>query len=182
MPQPAPPVPQVPAGWKPVQADLDLWVTDSFSFLSQRANFRASLAGAQAMTGNALNIVHFDTILEDPYSGWSATSTGSQPAWSWLCPAGCGGWYEVTLGAFAASQGSGTVNQVVAALALNGTLWQYGGDDWAVAGAVAGSSGAVQVPLLPGDYVQALILPTASVSTPTTAGELPSMELTWVSS
>lgn len=182
MPQPAPSVPQIPAGWKPVQADFDLWVTDSFSFLAQRASARLQLAAGQPFTGNALNIVHFDTVLEDPYGGWSATATASQAAWSWLCPAGCGGWYEVTLPAFAASQGAGTTNQVIAALALNGSLWQYGGDSWAVASAVSGSSGAVQVPLLPGDYVQALILPTASVSAPTTAGELPAMELTWVSS
>ena len=182
MPRPAPPVPQVPAGWKPVQADFDLWVTNSFSFLSQRASARLQLAGGQALTGGALNIVHFDTVLEDPYGGWSATATGSQAAWSWLCPAGCSGWYEITLGAFAASQGSGTANQLVAALILNGTLWQYGSDDWAVASAPSGSSGAVQVPLLAGDYVQAAVMPTASVSTGTTAGELPSMELCWVSS
>lgn len=182
MPQPAPPVPQVPAGWKPVQADMDLWVTNSFSFLSQPAGFRAQLAGGQSLTGGALNIVHFDAVLEDPYSGWSPVATGSQGAWSWQCPPGCGGWYEVTLAAFTASQGSGTSNQIAAALILNGSLWQYGSDDWAVASAPSGSSGTVQVPLLPGDYVQAAILPTASVSTGTTAGELPSMELTWVSS
>jgi hypothetical protein len=182
MPQPAPPVPQIPAGWSPVQADLDLWVTNSFSFLAQPANARFQLGGGQALTGNALNIVHFDTVLEDPYSGWSATATANQAAWSWLCPAGCGGWYEVTMAGFAASQGSGTTNQLLTALILNGSLWQYASDDWAVASAPSGSSGTVQVPLLPGDYVQAAILPTASVSTGTTASELPSMELAWVSS
>lgn len=181
MPQPVPAVPQVPAGWKPVQADLDLWVTDSFSFLSQPANFRAQRAAAQSLTGGGYSLLQLDTVLEDPYSGWSATATATQPAWSWLCPAGCGGWYEATLSAFTASQGSGTANVVLAALALNGILWQYGADDWAVASAPSGSSGPVQVPLLPGDYVQAWVFATASVSTPTTAGELPAMELAWVS-
>lgn len=182
MPQPAPPVPQIPAGWYPVQPDFDLWVTNSFSFLSQPANFRAQLTAGQALTGGAFNVVHFDSVLEDPYSGWSPTATGSQAAWSWKCPPGCGGWYEVTLAGFAASQGAGTTNQVATALILNGSLWQYASDDWAVASAVSGSSGAVPVPLLPGDYVQAAILPSASVSAPATAGELASMELTWVSS
>jgi len=182
MPQPAPPVPQVPAGWHPVQADMDLWVTNSFSFLSKPANFRAQLAAGQALTGGAFNLMHLDTVLEDPYGGWSATATGSQPAWSWLCPAGCGGWYEATVSAQAASQGAGTTNQLLGALALNGALWQYASDDWAASSAPSGSSGAVQVPLLPGDYVQVWMFVTASVSTPTTAGQLPAVELTWVSS
>jgi len=185
MPQPVPAVPHIPAGWSPVQADFGLWVTDSFSFLSQAPVLRAQLQSAQSLTGNALNIVHFGAtagdILEDPYGGWSTTATGSQPAWSWKCPAGCGGWYEVTITAFSGNQGS-TAAQLVAALDLNGTLWQYGGDVWAVSGGNTGASGAVQVPMLPGDYVQALILPANTVSTPTTAGQLPTMELTWVSS
>lgn len=182
MPQPVPPVPQVPAGWGPVQADFDLWVTNSFSFLSQPACFRAQHQAAQALTGSAFSVQHLDTVLEDPYGGWSATATGSQPAWSWLCPAGCGGWYEASLTAQAASQGAGTTNQLLAAIALNGALWQYGADDWAPASAPGGSCGSVQVPLIPGDYVQMWVFATAAVSTPTTAGEFPSMELTWVSS
>lgn len=183
MPQPAPPVPQIPAGWKPVQADMDLWVTNSFSFLSKAPVFRAQLSTAQALTGGAFNVQHFDTVaLEDPYGGWSAAGSGSQPAMSWLCPAGCGGWYEATLTAQCASQGSGTANQIVAAIALNGALWGYASDDWAVASAPAGSNGPVQVPMLPGDYVQMWVFVTQSVSTPTTAGELPAIELAWVSS
>lgn len=182
MPQPAPPVPQVPAGWNPVQADFDLWVTDSFSFLSQAPVFRAQHAGGQSLTGGSFNLQHFDTVAEDPYGGWSAVATGSQPAWSWLCPAGCGGWYEASLSAQCASQGAGTTNQLVAAMALNGSLWQYGTNDWAPASAPSGSSGPVQVPMQPGDYVQMWVFVNASASTPTTAGQLPAMELAWVSS
>ena len=180
MPQPAPPVPQIPAGWSPVQADLDLWVTDSFSFLAQPANFRGQLQAAKTVSG--FTLMQLDTILEDPYGGWSATTTANQPAFSWLCPAGGAGWYEATLSGFTASQGSGTTSQCSTALYLNGTVWQYGSDDWAPASAVAGSSGSVQVPLLPGDYVQLYVLSSASVSTPATAGEYPALELNWVSS
>lgn len=182
MPQPAPPVPQVPAGWMPVQADFDLWVTDSFSFLSQLPVFRAQRQAAQSLTGGAFTLIDLDTVLEDPYGGWSPTATGSQPAWSWLCPAGCGGWYEATLSGFTASQGSGSAVQASTAIYLNGTAWQYGSDDWAVPSAPTGTNGTVQVPVLPGDYVQLYVLSSASVSTPTTAGELPAMELAWVSS
>src|ERR1700685_2839393 len=182
MPQPVPPVPTVPAGWGPVQADFDLWVTNSFSYLSQPACFRGQHAGGQALTGGAFNVQHLDTILEDPYGGWSAAGSGSQPAWSWLCPAGWGGWSGATLTAQPASQGAGTTNQLLAAIALNGTLWQYASDDWAPVSAPGGSSGPVQVPMVPGDYVQLWVFSTASVSTPTTAGELPAMELAWVSS
>lgn len=181
MPQPAPAVPHIPAGWNPVQADFDLWVTGSFSFLSQAPCLRVQLAGGQSLTGGAFNVVHYDTVLEDPYGGWSAVATGSQPAFSWLCPAGCGGWYDVSLEAFTGNQGS-TAAQVITALLLNGSLWQYGSADWAVNGSNSGSSGAAQVPLLPGDYVQGLIRPTVSVAVPTTAGQIPAMELTWVSS
>lgn len=181
MPLPVPAVPHVPAGWSPVQADFGLWVTDSFSFLAQTPCLRVQLAGGQSLTGAAFNTIHYDTVLEDPYGGWSAVATGSQPAFSWLCPAGCGGWYEVSMTGFTGNQGS-TAAQAATALTLNGSLWQIGSDDWAVSGGNTGTSGAVQVPLLPGDYVQGTVFPTASVAVPTTAGQVPAMELTWVSS
>jgi hypothetical protein len=182
MPQPVPAVPQAPAGWHPVQADLDLWITDSFSFLSQPANFRAQLQGVQSLAGGAFNVLHYDTVLEDPYTGWSAVATGSQPAYSWLCPAGCAGWYEASVTVQTASQGAGTANQLLGAIALNGTLWQYASDDWAAASAPSGSSGPAQVPMLPGDYLQVWAFTTQNVSTPATAGQYPALELTWVSS
>ena len=179
---PNPAVPSPPAGWKPVQADFTLWVTSTVSYLAQPANFRAQLQAAQALTGGAFQVLHYDAILEDPYAGWSAAGSSDQAAHSWLCPPGHGGWYEVTLSGFAASQGAGTVNQVACGLVLNGALWQYASDDWAPAGALGGSSGSLQVPLLPGDYVQAAVFVTVSVSTPAAAGEYPAIELNWVSS
>ena len=182
MPQPVPPVPGIPAGWKPVQADIDLWVTNSFSFLAQMPVFRGQRAATQSLSGGSFSTLQLDTVLEDPYGGWSATATGSQPAFSWLCPAGCAGYYEATLTAQALSQGAGTANQLVALLALNGAAWMYGSDDWAPAGAPGGSNGPVQVPLLPGDYVQMWVFASQAVSTPVLAGEVPAMELAWVSS
>jgi hypothetical protein len=174
--QTVPAVPSPPAGWKPSQADFDFWVGDSFSFLSQAPVFRAQREAAQSLTGGAYNTIALDTILEDPYSGWSATD------YWWTCPDGCAGWYEATLTATAASQGTGAGIVTAPALFLNGSAWQWGAADWAPSGAVSGSSGTVQVPLVPGDYVQFAIVVSDSVSTPATAGEYPSMELAWVSS
>lgn len=179
MPQPVPAVPQIPAGWQPVQADFTAWVTNPFSFLAQPACFRGQLQAAKPLSGWTL--AQLDTVLEDPYSGWSATSTGSQPAFSWLCPAGCGGWYDATVSGFTLNQAAST-DQCAAALYLNGAVWQYGSDDWAVNGNDSGSSGAVQVPLLPGDYVQLYIFSTAAVNTPAVAGQYPALELAWQSS
>lgn len=173
--QTVPAVPQVPAGYAPVQADLTLWVTSPFTFLATMPVFRAERAAAQSLSGGSYNILAYDTVLEDPYSGWSSGSS------EWTCPAGCAGWYDVTLSGFAGSQG-GTGDQNVAALVLNGTLWSVGPGDWAPSSGDGGASGAVQVPLLPGDTVQVWAYATASVSTPTTAGQLPAVELAWVSS
>lgn len=181
MPQPVPAVPGIPAGTYPVQADFTAWVTNPFSYLSQPVVFRGHRAAAQSITGGVYNLLDLDTVDEDPYGGWSGVSTGSQPAFSWLCPAGCGGTYEATLSAFMGPQG-GTSDQVVTTLWLNGVLWQYGSVDWAPSSGDGSSSGAAQVPLLPGDYVQMWVFATVSVSTPTTAGQLPAMELAWVSS
>jgi hypothetical protein len=178
VPQPVPAVPGIPAGWKPVQADVDFWVTDSFSFVAQPACFRAQLLAALALAGGSFTLLPFDTVLEDPYGGWSAVATGSQPAYSWLCPAGCAGWYEASVSAFSTA----TTTQLAAALYLNGSAWAYPGDDWAVSGAGSGTNGPVQVPLLAGDYVQVYAYAGAAASTPATAAQYPAVELAWISS
>lgn len=180
MPQPVPAVPGIPAGTFPVQADFTTWVTTPFTYLAQPVVFRGHRAAAQSLTGGAYQLIDLDTVDEDPYGGWSGVATGSQPAFSWLCPAGGAGWYEATLSVFSASQG-GTTDQILTTLWLNGSLWQYASDDWAPNAGDGGSNGAAQVPLLPGDYVQFWAFATVSVSTPTTAGQLPAMELAWVS-
>ena len=176
MPQPVPGVPGVPAGWGPLPADFTTWVTDPFSFTSQMPVFRAHRAAAQSLSGGVYNVLQLDTVDEDPYSGWNAGSH------LWTCPAGCAGWYEATLTGFTASQGSGTTNVNVAAIVLNGTLWSVGPGDWAPASAPGGDNGSAQVPLIDGDTVQVWVFASQNVSTPTTAGQLPAMELAWLSS
>lgn len=178
----APAVPQIPAGYAPLAADMTAWVTTPFQFLTDGVLFRAQMQGGQALTGGSPTQVNLDTILEDPYGGWSATATGSQAPHSWLCPAGCSGWYEVSLTGMAASQ-TGATTQVGAQCWVDGALYEPASLGWGVSGHAGGASGAVQVPLLGGsDYVQMFILATTSVSTPTTAGQYPTMEITWLGS
>jgi hypothetical protein len=179
---PVPAVPAIPAGWHPVQADFNAWVNNSYPFFTQQPVFRATRTAAQSLTVTTYNLIQLDTVAEDPYSGWSSVATGSQPAYSWLCPDGYAGWYEATLTATTGSQGSGTGIITIPTLYLNGVLWEQAGADWAPASAVSGSCGSAQVPLNAGDYVQFYCWPSANVSTPTTAGQLPAMELAWVSS
>lgn len=182
MPQPlVPAVPQIPAGYDPFQADFNAWVTTPFSFLASPAVFRGQMQGA-GTAASGWRLVPLDTVLEDPWGGWSATTTANQPAFSWLCPAGCSGWYEVSLAGLSASQASATA-LIGAAVYVDGSLWQEAGFVWADDGNTGGASGSVPVPLQGGsDYVQMQLFTTLSVAFPATAGRYPYMELTWISS
>lgn len=177
-----PAVPQIPAGWYPQQADFSAWVTTPFRFLTTKAAFRGQRQAAQSLSGGlTATLIQLDTILEDPYGGWSASATANQPAWSWLCPPGCSGWYEVTMTAMTNSQGT-TSSEIGAVLFVSGAEWGIGSLSWGVNGNTSGSSSAVQVPLTGGaDYLQMEIFSTAAVSTPALAGRYPEMEIMWIS-
>jgi hypothetical protein len=185
MPDTDPVVPVFPAGYGPVPNDFNTWVQGPFTFLAAKVMLRAELQAAQALTANASTLVQFGStggdILEDPYGGWSTTATGSQPAWSWLCPAGCTGWYEFTMTAFTANPGSST-DAVQAILYVDGAEYAVTSCIWGDNGHATGGCGAVTVPLIGGvDYVQGFIYSTAGVSTTATAGQLPTLEACWVS-
>lgn len=178
----APAPPQIPAGYAPFQADMNAWITAPFTFLATKAMFRGQLQGSQALTANANTLAKLDTVSEDPYGGWSATATGSQAAWSWLCPPGCSGWYEITLTAMTASQGVAT-SAVGGVLYVDGAEYQRASMSPGVNGNTSGSAGPVLVPLLGGvDYVQFYIYSLEGVNTPATAGRYPSMEVAWIGS
>jgi hypothetical protein len=180
MPVTEPPVPQIPAGWGPVAADFETWITNPFTFLSTPPVFRGQLQGSESVPGApGWTLAELDTILEDPYSGWSAAATGSQAAYSWLCPAGCSGWYDVSITAHTGDE-AGTI---AAGIYVDGSLYVQVSGNWTSGSTPAGSSGAVPVPLLGGsDYVQAYIYTSSSTSTPATAGQYPTMEIAWTSS
>lgn len=180
-----PVTPVFPAGYAPLTSDFNTWVQAPLTFLTDKVVFRAELQASQALTAATFTIVHFGStagdILEDPYGGWSTTTTGSQAAYSWLCPAGCSGYYEVTLTAFTANPGSST-DVLQAALYVDGALYSQTSASWGVNGHATGSCGAVPVSLVGGiDYVSAYIYTTAGVNTTATAGQYPTMEIVWVS-
>jgi hypothetical protein len=175
---PAPAPPQIPAGYAPFPADFTSWVTTPFSFLASTTLFRGQLQGVEALSGWTL--AKLDTVLEDPYGGWSATGSGSQGAWTWQCPAGCGGWYEITLTGMSNAQ-SGTA-EVWTALYVDGSPYQVASGSLGSVTTASGSSGTLALPLLPGDYVGMYIYSSGAVNTPATAGRYPGMEIAWISS
>lgn len=169
-----PVAPNFIAGSGPVPSTFNAWVQAPFAFLTSKVVFRASLQGGQSLTGPGFNHLAYDTILEDPYGGWSSGTN------TWTCPAGCSGWFDVTMTAFTGNQ-SGS-SQVQAALYLNGSLYSQTSAVWGVAGHATGSCGSVPIALYGGqDAIGGWVYSTASVSTPTVTGEWPSMEVTWIS-
>jgi hypothetical protein len=181
-----PPVPVFPAGYAPQPADFDAWIQQPFLFCTSKVMFRAQLATAQAFGAGTYTLLHFGTtygdILEDPYSGWSTAATTTQAAYSWLCPPGCSGWYEVQATAFTTNPGTAT-DQVATGVYLDGSLYAQSSSTWGVNGHATGSCGGVMVYLTSGvDYVQTAVYSTASTSGPATAGQYPTTELAWISS
>jgi hypothetical protein len=176
-----PVAPSFIAGSGPQAADFDSWIQAPFTFLTSKVVFRAQRQAAQSLSGAAFTLMQYDTILEDPYGGWSATATGSQPAWSWLAPAGCSGWYEVTMTAFTANPGT-TSDLLVAVLYMDGSAYLQASAEWGADGHAAGSCGSVPVALYGGqDYIQGYTYTQAAVSTPATTGQYPTIEVCWLS-
>jgi hypothetical protein len=180
MPVTDPVTPVFPAGYGPFPADFTTWVTNPMTFLAMKVMFRAQLQGGQSLIAGE-NILAYDTILEDPYGGWSAAATGSQAANSWLAPPGCSGWYEVTLNSWMGNAGNNTTS-LESALFLDGSIYQEMSSDWAVNGHATGTCASVPVPLLGGiDYIQGSAAPSTASSTPTTNGQYCSIEVVWIS-
>ena len=177
-----PVAPNFIAGSGPVPATFNTAVQAPFTFLTSKVVFRAQRQAAQALSGAAFNLMQYDAVLEDPYGGWSATATGSQPAWSWLCPAGCSGWFEISLTAFTANPGT-TSDLLATVIYLDGSAYLQASAGWGADGHGAGSCGAVPVALYGGqDYIQGYTYTQAAVSTLTTTGQYPTIEVCWISS
>ena len=172
---PVPAAPVFPAGFAPAPVDMDNLVLVPLTFLSQKVMFRAQQEASQTLTGGAYTQVQYNTILEDPYSGWNSST------YVWLCPVGCSGWYEVTVNATAASIASST-QQVQAVLYLDGVINTTITATWAVNGRTSASSGSTMVYLSGGvDYIAGYTYAGASTTTPTTAGQYSMIEAVWVS-
>ena len=85
-----PVIPYFPAGYAPLSSDFDGWIQAPLSFLTSKVVFRAEQSGALALAA-AATLIPFNNVLEDPFSGWNSSAS------QWLCPAGYGGLYNVTL-------------------------------------------------------------------------------------
>jgi hypothetical protein len=177
------PLPVFPAGTAEIPQAMNTLIQAPFTFVTGKVMLRAQQSASQSIAG-ATTLIHFGAtatdILEDPYGGWSATLTATQPAWSWLCPVGATGWYEVTSTAFAGA--GGATDQIQTLIFRSGTLYRTSATTWAASSINTGVSGSVLVPLAGGlDYIQGYINTSYSTNTTATAGQLPTLEIAWVS-
>lgn len=176
----APPsAPVFPAGYGPVTQDFENWVRRPLGYCTEQTVFRAEQAagGGQALTASTWNPLAYDTILEDPWGGWSATSTATQAANSWLVP--WTGTYRITfrwcaLASSAWQDAALGISGISPALEAGGPL--------SPSGVTGGAGASFLVQLIGGaDYVQLLANPSVSATTDTTAlGRRPSVEITSV--
>lgn len=166
-------IPVFPAGYAPLAADFTTWVQDNFGFISAGVLFRAqqTTGGGQALTSGGFNVLQYNSVLEDPWGGWTAGT------WEWAVPVT--GIYEITVTGMttASSQwDSGAVR-------ISGTTFVQGEDALCPSGTAGGGICSVIVPLVAGfDYVQGGLVVSASATTDTTsAARFPSMEIALVS-
>lgn len=174
-PLPVPPV--FPAGYQPAAGDLNAWLHDPFSAIESRpvARFRQAISPQTLPDSGSPVVIAYDTVDEDPLSGWDPSS------FAWIPPAGWSGWYAVGVTLFTDVTGSGNVVRpgVIAPGSPGVVASGYPGG-----GANGGVQGSFWVYLVGGqDPVQAtgtLVNATSSVSTDITAGQQSAMEITFL--
>jgi hypothetical protein len=95
-------------------------------------------------------VLGFDTILEDPFGGWSAAGTGTQAANSWQPP--FDGIYEITV---SVNSAAGAVTNLVAGVGVTGAQFNPLGSTSATAGTSGGAQGSIMKALAGGaDYIR----------------------------
>lgn len=167
---PAPPaIPAFPAGYPGTTPSFfDGLVQLPLTFLANQIVFRAHDTTARTI-GTSFTTIPFNTVDEDPYSGWNSSSH------QWLAP--YTGWYSVT---FTCSIATSAVS-LRCAVGQSGTL-TIEGTGAELAGAVLGEGSAAAVLLLAGgiDFVNAQALVSSSTTTDvSSAGRYPSLEITY---
>lgn len=175
-----PSVPDFIAGYAPQQADFESWWVGPATFFLDKVVARVTQQSTTTSLPDsaALTKIKFDTVDEDPYSGWNGTT------FEWQAPAGYSGWYLVT---FRCSV-TGAADNVALALQLATTYNTDGYLDTVVEQPVpAGASPACssQYVFLAGGqdsvWAEAAIVNSSSaLSTVTTTGLYPTMEICWV--
>jgi hypothetical protein len=170
-------VPVFPAGYGPQASDFDTWWYQNASFFQNRIVFRADQENAATSLpdSGASTTIAYDTVLEDPYSGWNASTH------LWTPPAGYSGWFQVTVTIRTVALGT----LVGLRPALTGT-WTYHLDS--VQGASAGGAGASATfrVYLTGAQDNAggacqLLNSGSAVNTSLTAGQRSTLEIVWIS-
>lgn len=165
-------IPVFPAGYGPQVADLDTWIQNNFGWISTGALLRVqqTTGGGQALASGG-NILAFNSVLEDPWGGWSAGSN------AWFAPVT--GLYEITVTAMTVA----AAIWVSAQVQVSGSAAIEGGADLCPSGTAGGGICSVVVPLVAGfDFVQGGVNVSASATTDTTsAARFPSMEIALVS-
>lgn len=166
MPLPPPAIP-VFAG-NPTTALMDGWIENTLGFQTTGILFRAERHASQSLSAG-YNVIQFDTILEDPYGGWNAST------YEWVAP--YTGWYEVTL----------TCTVGVAAVTLAATvatpLMQARSSQIATGSAYPGiATGEFTVPLVGGiSWAQGQTYVSAAATTNTTNGRYTTIEISFAS-
>ena len=185
MTTPVPSVPDFLAGFGPQQSDWQsLWV-NAAAFFQQRVIFRATQSGTATTlpSSGSITTITYDNILEDPYSGWSASTH------RWTAPAGYSGWYQVTVTVWVTAPSSAQVvlEPYVQTTAAASNIAQGYPLTAVVTGTSAAAAEGTFYPYLTGGLdavygAAAIKNASASVSTDLTAGTQSSLEICWVSS
>lgn len=165
---PPPAIPSFAAGYGYTPTFMDALVQAPLTFLCSQIVFRAHDTSNQALSTSFSNLT-YDTVDEDPYSGWNASSH------QWLAP--YTGWYSVTVTCSVATAGV----SLRVAVGQSGAA-QYEGTGALLAGAVLGEGSAAAVVLLAGgtDFITGQALASGACSTDTSSpGRFPSLEITY---
>jgi hypothetical protein len=171
-----PAVPSFPAGYGPQALDFYNWWYQTAGFLQTRVVLRASqtVSATSLPDSGAATTIEFDTIAEDPYSGWDSGT------FLWTPPAGYSGWYQATLCVRTATVAGDVDVRALLAGTYNINLSTVMGST-----SGAGVEGTFPVYLVGGQDTiggaAELLNSGAAVNTNLTAGQQSTFELVWIS-
>jgi hypothetical protein len=172
-----PTLPVFPAGYQSRQADFTGWWYDNAGFFQNKVVFRArETVTATTLPNAVVEAIGFDTIDEDPFSGWNSGTL------SWGPPAGYSGWYQVCITLWTQAVTSGAAIRV----SLGGAFATDLATNQGPTGHGAGVEGQFTVYLIGGqDTIKGLaelLNASASVNTSIAAGQQSSIDIMWLAS
>ncbi len=168
-------LPVFPAGYG-FGNDFDSMINAPLRYCAAGVVFRALLVSGQAIPGSSGTALAFDTILEDPFSGWSPVATGTQAANSWQPP--FDGTYRVSVSIDASAT---PVTVLVAGVRVTTAVFlpvasAQGG------GVTMGAGGTAMKQLAGGaDYIRGYAWGSSGFTTAVGGGRETSMEITFES-